>query len=137
MGAGTTHQRFLGKSYSMNTETRIVLSIIAALCFISLVDCGGGDDGNSATATPTVTATVSGLEPDTQYYFAVSAFNGLNGSCSNEVSTVTPPSGVVSLKWNSVQDPAVSTYDVHYGKQSPGQPGNCAYSDSMQVAAQS
>ncbi len=34
-------------------------------------------------------ATITGLEPDTLYYFSVSAFNGLNGPCSNEVSTIT------------------------------------------------
>ena len=36
--------------------------------------------------------TVTGLDPNTRYYFAVSAYNGLSGSCSNEVSTVTLPS---------------------------------------------
>ncbi|MGQ0667164.1 MAG: fibronectin type III domain-containing protein [Nitrospiraceae bacterium] len=36
--------------------------------------------------------TITGLNSDTRYYFAVSAYNGLNGPCSNEVSTVTPPS---------------------------------------------
>jgi fibronectin type III domain protein len=35
-------------------------------------------------------ATVVGLDPDTRYYFSVSAYNGVNGACSNEVSTVTP-----------------------------------------------
>jgi hypothetical protein len=34
--------------------------------------------------------TITGLEPDTLYYFAVSAYNGLESPCSNEVSTVTP-----------------------------------------------
>ena len=37
-------------------------------------------------------ATVTNLDPDTRYYFAVSAYNGLESACSNEVSTVTPPS---------------------------------------------
>ncbi len=36
-------------------------------------------------------ATVEDLDPDTTYYFAVSAYNGLESACSNEVSTVTPP----------------------------------------------
>jgi len=36
-------------------------------------------------------ATITGLEPNTRYYFAVSAYNGLESPCSNEVSTVTPP----------------------------------------------
>jgi hypothetical protein len=35
-------------------------------------------------------ATITGLDPNTRYFFAVSAYNGLNGPCSNEVSTVTP-----------------------------------------------
>ena len=37
-------------------------------------------------------ATITGLDPNTRYYFAVSAYNGVSGPCSNEVSTVTPPS---------------------------------------------
>ena len=39
-------------------------------------------------------ATITGLEPNTQYYFSVSSYNGLSSPCSNEVSTVTPPSQV-------------------------------------------
>jgi hypothetical protein len=38
------------------------------------------------------TATITGLDPNTRYFFAVSAYNGLESLCSNEVSTVTPPS---------------------------------------------
>jgi len=38
--------------------------------------------------------TITGLEPNTRYYFAVSAYNGVNGPCSNEVSAVTPASQV-------------------------------------------
>ena len=34
-------------------------------------------------------ATVTHLDPDTRYYFAVSAYNGIESACSNEVSTVT------------------------------------------------
>jgi hypothetical protein len=35
-------------------------------------------------------ATITGLDSQTQYYFSVSAYNGLESTCSNEVSTVTP-----------------------------------------------
>lgn len=35
-------------------------------------------------------ATITNLDRNTQYYFAVSAYNGLESACSNEVSTVTP-----------------------------------------------
>ena len=34
--------------------------------------------------------TVEDLAPNTTYYFAVSAYNGQESACSNEVSTVTP-----------------------------------------------
>jgi Fibronectin type III domain len=33
---------------------------------------------------------LTGLEPNTHYYFAVSAFNGERSLCSNEVSKLTP-----------------------------------------------
>jgi hypothetical protein len=36
-------------------------------------------------------ATITDLDPNTLYYFTVSAYNGLESACSNEVSTVTPP----------------------------------------------
>src|SRR4051812_27384775 len=54
-----------------------------------------GQSGNCAyessmhAASPS--ATVTGLDPDTVYYFAVSAYNGLESTCSHEVSTHTPP----------------------------------------------
>jgi hypothetical protein len=34
-------------------------------------------------------ATVTNLEPNTRYYFTVSAYNGVESACSGEVSTVT------------------------------------------------
>jgi hypothetical protein len=39
-------------------------------------------------------ATVTNLDPNTLYYFTVSAYNGLESACSNEVSAVTPPAPV-------------------------------------------
>ena len=35
-------------------------------------------------------ATVTDLERNTTYYFAVSAFNGIESPCSSEITTVTP-----------------------------------------------
>jgi len=35
------------------------------------------------------TGTVTGLDKDSRYFFAVSAYNGVEGGCSNEVSTAT------------------------------------------------
>ncbi len=35
-------------------------------------------------------ATVTDLERNTTYYFAVSAFNGVESPCSSEITTVTP-----------------------------------------------
>lgn len=37
----------------------------------------------------TSTGTVTGLETGSRYYFAVSAYNGVEGACSNEVLTDT------------------------------------------------
>jgi hypothetical protein len=118
------------------TENRLALSIIVVLSLSSMTGCGGGGSGDpvvSTSATPT--ATVTGLAPNTLYYFAVSAYNGLSGPCSNEVSTVTPDSGAVFLAWDAVQGPTVSVYDVHYGRQSSGQPADCTYPDVLRVPA--
>ena len=45
----------------------------------------------SGGSGPTVSATIRGLEPETRYYFAVSAYNGLESPCSGEISGITPP----------------------------------------------
>jgi len=37
-------------------------------------------------------ATIQNLRPETRYYFSVSSYNGVEGPCSEEVSTVTPAS---------------------------------------------
>ena len=44
----------------------------------------------SSVSVESPAATVTNLDPDTRYYFAVSAYNGLESACSEEVSTVTP-----------------------------------------------
>lgn len=41
--------------------------------------------------TPSPSAALTGLDTSTTYFFAVSAYNGVEGACSNEVSTVTEP----------------------------------------------
>ena len=119
----------------MITKNRLALSIIVVLALSSLTNCGGGGSGDTAGSTSaTQTATVTGLASNTLYYFAVSAYNGLSGPCSNEISTETTPSGVVSLAWDAVQDPTVSDYAVHYGRQSSVQP-DCTYPDVLWVPA--
>jgi hypothetical protein len=45
-------------------------------------------ESSAYVESPSVT--VTNLDPDTRYYFTVSAYNGLESACSNEVSTVTP-----------------------------------------------
>ena len=72
---------------------------------------------------------------------------GAGETGSNPSVTVTPGSGgggsatpvgaTASLAWSPVQDPSVSAYFVHYGRQSPGQPGSCTYESSMNVASPS
>ena len=46
----------------------------------------------SSVSVNSPSATITNLDPSTLYYFTVSAYNGLESACSNEVSTVTPPS---------------------------------------------
>lgn len=48
-----------------------------------------------------------------------------------------PTAASVSLAWDPVQDSTVYAYYVHYGKQSPGQPGSCAYEESEYVTSPS
>ena len=58
---------------------------------------------------------------------------------SDPIVTVAPGStgATASLAWNPVQDPSVSGYFVHYGRQSPGQQGSCTYESSVNVASPS
>jgi hypothetical protein len=51
--------------------------------------------------------------------------------------SAAPVGAAASLAWSPVQDPSVYAYYVHYGRQSPGQPGSCAYESSMYVASPS
>jgi hypothetical protein len=57
---------------------------------------------------------------------------GGGGETGNEPSAA-PVGATASLEWSPVQDSSVSAYFVHYGRQSPGQPGSCAYEISMSV----
>jgi hypothetical protein len=52
-------------------------------------------------------------------------------------STATPAAATASLEWLPVEDPSVIAYFVHYGTQSPGQPGSCTYESSLYVESPS
>jgi len=127
----------------MSTKSGFWRFLFAMMFLFFLTDCGGGGGGDSEDQPPPgapAGATVLKLQPNTTYYFAVDAYNGLHdglsGPCSTEVSAVTPPSGIVYLLWTPMTDPTIIAYDVHYGKQpSPGPPGDCTYTNSIQVAA--
>jgi len=51
----------------------------------------GSCNYTASTFVGSPSATVTGLDPNTPYFFAVSSYNGLESTCSNEVSTVTQP----------------------------------------------
>ena len=60
--------------------------------------------------------------------------SGCGGGESGSQPIVAAPVGATaSLSWSPVPDPSISAYFVHYGQQSPGQPGSCAYESSMNV----
>ncbi|MDF0651051.1 MAG: fibronectin type III domain-containing protein [Nitrospira sp.] len=49
--------------------------------------CSSGE--SQAVEAPA--ATITGLEPNTRYAFAIRAFNESESLCSNEITAVTPP----------------------------------------------
>ena len=49
------------------------------------------------------------------------------------IVTTSSVDATASLAWHPVPDPSVHAYFVHYGRQSPGEPGSCAYESSMHV----
>lgn len=86
--------------------TTIIAGLLLTMMTL-LTGCGGGETGSD----PSVTVTP-----------------GSSGGGS------TPSAGATaSLAWSPVPDPSVIAYFVHYGRQTPGQPGSCAYESSMYV----
>ena len=101
--------RFTGTVCIPLRLTSIVAGLLLTMMPLLLTGCGGGG-GTGGDPSVTVTPGSSG-----------------GGS--------TPPVGATaSLAWSAVQDPSVTAYFVHYGRQSPGQPGSCAYESSEHVA---
>jgi Fibronectin type III domain len=69
-------------------------------------------------------------------------FTGCGSGESGNQSAVTGGPGsnasaTASLSWDPVTDPSVSTYFVHYGRQSPGHMGSCIYENSISVDSSS
>ena len=63
---------------------------------------------------------------------------GCGGEETGGQPIVAAPVGVTaSLAWSPVPDPSVIAYFVHYGRQSPGQQGSCAYESSMHTTSPS
>jgi hypothetical protein len=52
-------------------------------------------------------------------------------------TTATPTGATASLTWDPVNDPSILGYYIHYGKQSLGQNGSCAYEEAKFVTAPS
>lgn len=48
-------------------------------------------------------------------------------------TTATPMGATASLAWDPINDSSVFGYYIHYGKQSPGQAGSCAYENAKFV----
>ena len=57
-------------------------------------DQSGSCEYESSMRVTSPSATVTNLEPNTLYYFTVSAYNDLESTCANEVSIVTDPLSV-------------------------------------------
>lgn len=63
--------------------------------------------------------------------------SGCGGDGEGQASIPADTGITASLAWSPVQDSSVYGYFVHYGQQSPGQPGSCAYESSMYVTSPS
>jgi len=59
---------------------------------------------------------------------------GGGGGETGSAPSAAPVGATASLAWSPVQDPSVTAYFIHYGRQSPGQPGSCTYESSKHVA---
>ena len=57
--------------------------------------------------------------------------------CGGGEETGIHPTATASLTWDPVHDPSVIAYFVHYGRESPGQQGSCAYESSMHASSPS
>jgi hypothetical protein len=69
--------------------------------------------------------------------FLTGCGGGGGGGWSDGSAPAADTGATASLAWSPVQDPSVYAYFVHYGRQSPGQPGSCTYESSMYVASPS
>ena len=82
-----------------------------------------------------LTAIVAGLLLTMMSFLTGCGGGGGGESGSQPTVTVAPASAgaTASLAWSPVPDPSVSSYFVHYGRQSPNQSGSCAYESSTSV----
>ena len=61
---------------------------------------------------------------------------GANGEEGPTISTNPTPAGsTINLVWDPVNGSNIIGYYIHYGKQSPNQPGSCAYGQSIFVSS--
>ena len=63
--------------------------------------------------------------------------DGESGGGEGQGSTPAAAKITKSLAWQPVEDPSIHAYIVHYGRQSPGQDGSCAYESSLRVTSSS
>lgn len=61
---------------------------------------------------------------------------GASGEQEPMIPTSSTPSGsTVRLVWDSINESNIIGYYIHYGKQSPNQPGSCAYDQATYVSS--
>ena len=76
---------------------------------------------------------LSGVVASCLLLFAMSSLTGCGDGENGGQPNLTSVGASASLEWSPVQDPSVSAYFVHYGRQSPGQQGSCSYESSVSV----
>jgi len=83
------------------------------------------------------TALITGLLLSLMPFFTGCGTGETGNQSTATGGPVSNASATASLTWDPVTDPSVSTYFVHYGRQSPGQVGSCIYENSISVDSSS
>ncbi|MCP9471284.1 MAG: fibronectin type III domain-containing protein [Nitrospira sp.] len=78
-------------------------------------------------------STVIGVVGMVGLFFAGCGTGNEQGLMTSTISSAT--GATVTLAWDPVADPTVVGYYIHYGRQSPNQPGSCAYEESLFVSS--
>jgi Fibronectin type III domain len=110
-------------AYQVHSK-ELMIDLAKQPCFLS---------PTTVTETAGILCRLSGVVASCLLLFAMSSLTGCGAGENGGQPSLTAVGSSASLEWSPVQDPSVSTYFVHYGRQSPDQQGSCSYESSVSV----